>query len=74
MKSSIVAGAAAAVLALSATAAFAQVSDKPFQEKWAPSKWGKDDSAGSANHTRNPENVKRAISMIKQYKSVTLGK
>jgi len=74
MKASIIAGTVAAVFALSATAVFSQVSDKPFQEKWAPSKWGKDDSAGSANHTKNPENVKRAISMIKQYKSVTLGK
>jgi hypothetical protein len=38
MNASIVVGAAAAVFALSATAAFAQVSDKPFQENWAPSK------------------------------------
>src|SRR6185295_10499659 len=74
MKGSIIAGAVATAFALSATAALAQVSDKPFQENWAPSKWGKDDSAGSANHTKNPANVKRAISMIKQFKSVTLGK
>jgi kynurenine formamidase len=74
MKTSIIAQAAMAVCALYATIAAAQVSEKPFQEKWAPSKWGKDDSAGSANHTKNPENVKRALSMIKQHKSVTLGK
>jgi len=74
MNASIISGAAAAVFALSATATFAQVSDKPFQENWAPSKWGKDDAAGSANHTKNSANIKRAISMIKQYKSVTLGK
>ncbi len=73
MNASIIAG-TAAVFVFSATATFAQVSDKPFQENWAPSKWGKDDSAGSANHTKNPANVKRAISMIKQNKSVTLGK
>src|SRR5262245_16748344 len=74
MNAFIIAGTAAAVFAVSATTTFAQVSDKPFQENWAPSKWGKDDSAGSSNHTKNPENVKRAISMIKQFKSVTLGK
>ena len=73
MNASIIAGVSAVVFTLSATAVFAQVSDKPFQENWAPSKWGKDDSAGSANHTKSPANVKRAISMIKQYKSVTLG-
>src|SRR3954467_7846854 len=74
MKASIITMAVGATFVLSTTAAFAQVSDKPFQENWAPSKWGKDDSAGSSNHTKSPENVKRAISMIKQYKSVTLGK
>ena len=72
MPNPLIAGAVATALALSATAALAQVSDKPFQENWAPSKWGKDDSAGSSNHTKNPANVKRAISMIKQFKSVTL--
>ena len=41
MNASIIAGASAVVFALSATAVFAQVSDKPFQENWAPSKWGK---------------------------------
>lgn len=65
---------AAAALALCAAGALAQVSDKPFQEKWAPSKWGKDDSAGSSNHTRNPENVKRAMGVVKQFRTVTLGK
>ena len=74
MKASIIATAVAGAFALCATAAFAQVSDKPLQEGWAPTKWGKDDSTGSANHTKNPANVARAISMIKQNKSVTLGK
>ena len=31
-------------------------SEKPFDEKWAPSKWGANDRAGSANHTNNPAN------------------
>lgn len=74
MRAPIMAGVVATGLLFSATVTLAQVSDKPFQENWAPSKWGKDDAAGSSNHTRNPENIKRALSMIKQYKSVTLGK
>jgi kynurenine formamidase len=61
-------------LAVASTAATAQVNDQPFQEGWAPSKWGKDDSAGSANHTRDPANVKRALSVVRQFKTVTLGK
>jgi kynurenine formamidase len=73
MKVPIIAVAVACSFALS-TGVRAQVSDKPFQENWAPTKWGKDDSAGSSNHTKNPANIARAISMIKQNKSVTLGK
>ena len=64
MNASMMARAAATVLALSATVAFAQVSDKPFQENWAPSKWGKDDSAGSANHTKNPANIKNLVKQL----------
>ena len=48
--------------------------DKPLTEKWAPSKWGANDRAGSANHTKNPENVKRALATVKQFKSLTVGK
>ena len=50
------------------------VSDKPFTEKWAPSKWGANDRAGSANHTKNPANIKRALATVKQNKSITIGK
>jgi hypothetical protein len=50
MKASIITMAVATAFALSAAASYAQVSDKPFQENWAPTKWGKDDSAGSSNH------------------------
>jgi len=74
MRTSMVTAVVATSLVLAATPALAQVSDKPFQENWAPSKWGKGDAAGSANHTKDPNNVKRALSMVKQYKSVTLGK
>ena len=76
MKAAIAFG---AVLSLLAGTALAQtlkgpVSDKPLEEKWAPTKWGADDSAGSSNHTKNPENIKRALATIKQFKSLTVGK
>jgi len=74
MKALVIATAVASAFAFSANVAQAQTSEKPFQENWAPTKWGKDDSAGSSNHTKNPANIARAISMIKQNKSVTLGK
>src|SRR6516165_3473988 len=76
MKAAITFG---AILSLLAGPALAQslkgpVSDKPLEEKWAPTKWGADDSAGSTNHTKNPENIKRALATIKQFKSLTVGK
>src|SRR5438445_13739326 len=50
------------------------VSDKPIDEKWAPSKWGATDRAGSANHTKNSANIARALATIKQNKAITIGK
>jgi kynurenine formamidase len=50
------------------------VSDKPITEKWAPSKWGASDRAGSANHTSNAANVARALATVKQNKAITIGK
>ncbi|PYN73377.1 MAG: cyclase [Candidatus Rokuibacteriota bacterium] len=50
------------------------MSDKPIDEKWAPSKWGATDRAGSANHTKNSANIARALATIKQNKSITIGK
>jgi len=50
------------------------VSVKPIDEKWAPSKWGATDRAGSANHTKNSANIARALATIKQNKSITIGK
>ena len=68
-------GCAIAALGICAGSSLAQqVNDKPFEEGWWPSKWGADDSAGSANHTRNPANVKRALSAVKQFKVVTIGR
>jgi len=70
---------AIAVVCLGAGSVAAQtlkgpVNDKPWEENWAPTKWGADDKAGSANHARNPANIKRALSYVKQYKSITVGK
>src|SRR3974390_2403794 len=68
-----------AILSLVAGTALAQTlkcpfSDKPLDEKWAPTKWGADDSAGSTNHTKNSDNIKRALAAVKQFKSLTVGK
>ena len=41
---------------------------------WAVPQWGKDDRAGSANHTRNSANIKRALATVHQFKSITIGK
>jgi kynurenine formamidase len=49
-------------------------SEKPFDEKWAPSKWGATDRAGSANHTNNSAMIARALATIKQNKAITIGK
>src|SRR5665648_1049453 len=35
---------------------------------------GATDRAGSANHTKNPDNIKRALATVKQFKSITVGK
>jgi kynurenine formamidase len=50
------------------------VNDAPFTEKWWPSKWGAEDKAGSANHTKSSANIKRALATVKQNKSITIGK
>src|SRR6185503_8143365 len=78
MKVSMIAAAIAA-LCMAGGTAMAQtmkgpVNDKPLSENWAPAQWGADDKAGSANHTKNPANIKRALATVKQFKSVTIGK
>jgi kynurenine formamidase len=51
------------------------VNDAPITQKWAPSKfWGANDRAGSANHMKNSANIKRALSYVKQYKAISIGK
>ena len=32
------------------------------------------DKAGSANHTKNSANIKKALATIKQFKAITVGK
>jgi kynurenine formamidase len=76
MKAVVICG---AVLALAAGSVLAQalkgpVNEKPFEEKWAPTKWGANDMAGSSNHTKNADNVKRALATVKQFKTLTVGK
>jgi len=69
---------AAAVGALCfAGAASAQVLKGPTDDSalsWETPQWGKEDRAGSANHTKNPANIKRALATIKQFKAITIGK
>src|SRR4029453_9232463 len=50
------------------------VSDKPIDEKWAPSKGGARDRGGPANHTKNSANTASTLSSVKQNKSLTIGK
>jgi hypothetical protein len=50
------------------------VDDKPLNEKWAPSKWGAQDRAGSANHTKDSAKIRRALATVKQFKAITIGK
>lgn len=74
-KLSIIAGAVA--LSFTAAGVHAQAMKGPTDDSalsWPASKWGKNDRAGSSNHTKNPANVKRALSTIKQFKTLTVGK
>jgi len=49
--------------------------DAPLTENWAPSKyWGAGDKAGSANHMKNPANIKRALATVKQFRAISIGK
>jgi kynurenine formamidase len=75
-KLSIIAGAVGA-LCIAAGAVNAQALKGPIDDAalgWAPSKWGKDDRAGSSNHTKNSANVKKALATVKQFKTITIGK
>ena len=56
-----------------AAAQQSKVNDAPLTEKWAPTEWGADDKAGSVNRI-TPQSVLKAVGLVKQGKSVTLGK
>jgi kynurenine formamidase len=60
-------------VAASASAQQTKVNDAPLTEKWSPTEWGADDRAGSVNRT-TPQSVMKAIGLVKQGKSATLGK
>ncbi len=77
MKVSVITGAVAGALVAMSAGVGAQALSGPLDDaalSWAPSQWGADDKAGSANHTKNAANIKRALSKIKQYKAITIGK
>src|SRR5438105_2828569 len=63
----------AAVWLCSVAVGNAQMSDKPFTEKWAPTEYGASDKAGSVNRT-TPAMVLKALRLVKQGKVATLGK
>jgi kynurenine formamidase len=76
MRLSIIAGAVIAALGGSAIAADPQIMGGPTDDSaltWG-SQWGANDRAGSANHTKNPANIKRALGTVKQNKAITIGK
>lgn len=63
---------AAALLCAYGAAGWA-VNDEPLTDKWAPSEWGADDKAGSANR-RSAASVLKAMKLVKKGKVATLGK
>lgn len=60
-----------------AGASIAQALKGPIDDtalSWPTPQWGKGDRAGSANHTKNSANIRRALSTVKEFKSITIGK
>jgi kynurenine formamidase len=47
--------------------------DKPFEQRWWPTEWGPDDKAGAINRI-TPAVVMKAMALVKQGKTATLGK
>jgi kynurenine formamidase len=74
MRLSVIAGAVLALFAGSAMGQMMQGATDDAALSWGFTKWGKGDKAGSANHTKNPANIKRALATIKQNKAITVGK
>jgi kynurenine formamidase len=65
--------ASAALLLGAQTPAALAANDEPLKDKWAPSEWGANDKAGSANR-RSTKSVLAAVKLVKQGKVATLGK
>jgi len=75
MKRLTLAAAVGSALLMMGTSAMAQVVPGPQNnDDWPASQWGADDKAGSANYTKDSAQIKRALSKIKQYKAITIGK
>jgi len=53
--------------------ASAQGWNVPAESQRCPSKWGKGDERGSANHMKNPETVLRGARLIKTGEVIELG-
>ena len=66
-------GAGVLCLALGSGAMAQEFNDKPLEENWWPTEWGPDDKAGAVNRT-TPEMVLKAVELVKQGKTATLGK
>ena len=73
MLKSLGAGAAVLAMAMAGQALAQNDNDAPFKEGWAPTEWGADDRAGAVNRT-TPEMVLKAVKLVKQGKTATLGK
>jgi hypothetical protein len=75
MKRLTLAAAVSSALLMFGTAAMAQVLNGPKDDSdWPANQWGADDKAGSANYTKDSAQIKRALSLVKQYKAITIGK
>jgi kynurenine formamidase len=61
------------LLATGAQAQQPTFNDKPLTEKWFPTEWGPDDKAGAINRI-TPAVVMKAMKLVKQGKTATLGK
>lgn len=61
------------LLAAGAQAQQPAFNDKPLTEKWFPTEWGPDDKAGAINRI-TPAVVMKAMKLVKQGKTATLGK
>jgi kynurenine formamidase len=75
MKKLTLAAAVSSAMLVLGTSAMAQVVPGPQENSdWPTNQWGPEDRAGSANHTKNSANIKKALALVKQNKAITIGK